>query len=387
MNEHDRLESLILLVGSNPLPNYLAAMALKPLTVHLVHSDETKRPKERLHVALKDDLGSGTTIDGDAYVDDAFSASVVTDKVRGLIESGSSAHLHYTGGTKVMSAHALKAFYKEGGQPASASYLDEEKVCVRFDDGRSTSLSDSGVSLTLDRILQLHGVTQKSRSLLEGGPGQDDVRSIATAVLQSPQLASCLYGEKRRLEDSSFSEAKATPCNASDRGLVLSAPVIPPAEGMTRKCYEAWRDFIGGEWLEEWVAAKVREIGLANDPEVTVGVNCTRDETNRPFEVDAAVVRRQRSYFISCTTDMTRNLCKSKAFEILVRSRHMGGDLARSALVSLLPANIVVELQADIADAWGSANATRVFGLEDMKTWSGHYGSPNLGSLKDWLES
>jgi hypothetical protein len=84
---------------------------------------------------------------------------------------------------------------------------------------------------------------------------------------------------------------------------------------------------------------------------------------------------------------MTRSLCKSKAFEVLVRSRHMGGDLARSALVSLLPGNIVSELQADIADAWGSANATRVFGLEDLKTLLGHYGAPNLGSLKDWLES
>lgn len=387
MADNERADTLILLVGSNPLPNYLAAMALKPSKVHLVHSDETKKPKERLHAALSADFGSGTTIDGDAYVDDPFSASAVADKVRDLIASGNSAHLHYTGGTKVMSAHALKAFSEKGGPPENASYLDEAQACLRFDNGKKKELRDCGVMLTLNRILQLHGVTQKSRSPVDGGPGQSDVQSIATAVLQRPQLASCLYGERKRLEDSSFSGAKATPCNVSDHGLALSAPVIPPAEGMTRKCYEAWRDFIGGEWLEEWVAAQVREIGLANDPEITVGVNCTRDGTNRPFEVDVAVIRGQRSYFISCTTDMTRSLCKSKAMEILVRSRHMGGDLARSALVSLLPGNIVSELQADIADAWGSANATRVFGLEDMKTWSGHYGSPNLGSLKEWLES
>ena len=84
---------------------------------------------------------------------------------------------------------------------------------------------------------------------------------------------------------------------------------------------------------------------------------------------------------------MTRSICKSKAFEILVRARHLGGDLARSALVSLLPGNAVTELQEDVADAWGSANATRVFGFEDMKTWSDHYGSPNLGSLNDWLDT
>lgn len=388
MGVDEQADSLILLVGSNPLPNYLAAMALKPSTIHLVHSDETKGPKDRLHAALSADLGSSVTIDGDAFVDDPFSASAVGDKIRDLIAKCNTSHLHYTGGTKVMSAHALKTFCEKGGRPENASYLDEAHACLRFDGNLpSRSLSDCGVTLTLDRILQLHGVTQKTRSSFNGGPGDADVQAIATAVLQRPQLASCLYGERKRLEDGSFSEAKETPCIANDHGVALSAPVIPPKDGMNKKCFDAWCKFIGGEWLEDWVAAKIAEIGLAGTSQITVGVNCSRVGTERPFEVDVAVIRGQRSYFISCTTDMTRSICKSKAFEILVRARHMGGDLARSALVSLLSGNAVTEVQEDVADAWGSANATRVFGLEDMNTWSGHYGSPNLGSLKDWLDS
>lgn len=388
MNDRERADSLILLVGSNPLPNYLAAMALKPSTIHLVYTDETERPKDRLHAALSADLGSSVTIDGDAFVDDPFSALAVGDKVRDLIAKCNAAHLHYTGGTKVMSAHALKAFYENAGRPENASYLDEAQTCLRFDGNLpSRSLSDCGVTLTLDRILQLHGITQKTRSSVNGGPGQTDFQAIATAVLQRPQLASCLYGEKKRLEDSSFSEAKETPCIANDHGVALSAPVIPPKEGMNKKCFDTWCKFIGGEWLEDWVATKIREVGLTGSAEIAVGVNCSRAGSERPFEVDVAVIRGQRSYFISCTTDMTRSICKSKAFEILVRARHMGGDLARSALVSLLPGNAVTELQEDVADAWGSANATRIFGLEDMKTWSGHYESQNLGSLKEWLDS
>ena len=363
-------------------------MALKPLRICLVHTGETKQPKDRLRAALSEEFGPSVFIDGDAYVDDPFSASAVAGKVRDLIKSCNSAHLHYTGGTKVMSAHALKAFYEKSGRPENASYLDEAEACLRFDGNQSKkSLSDCGVTLTLNRILQLHGVTQKTRSPVEGGPGESDVQAVATAVLKRPQLASCLYGERTRLEDVSFTKAKQNPCNVKNYGMELCVAEIPPEEGMSRKCYEAWREFIGGEWLEDWIAAKVRELELTNDPEITVGVNCTRDGTNRPFEVDVAVVRGQRSYFISCTTDMTRSLCKSKAFEILVRSRHMGGDLARSALVSLLPGDVVTELQADIAHAWGSANPTRVFGLEDMKTWSGHYGSQNLESLETWLKS
>src|SRR5208337_139448 len=120
MDDNRRVDSLILLVGSNPLPNYLAAMALKPSKIHLVHTNETKRPKDRLHVALSADLGSSVTVDGDAFVDDPFSASAVSDKIRDLIAKCNAAHLHYTGGTKVLSAHALKAFYEKDGRPENA---------------------------------------------------------------------------------------------------------------------------------------------------------------------------------------------------------------------------------------------------------------------------
>ncbi len=64
MDDNGRAESLVLLVGSNPLPNYLAAMALKPSTIHLVYTHETEKPKCRLHAALIADLGSSVTIDG-----------------------------------------------------------------------------------------------------------------------------------------------------------------------------------------------------------------------------------------------------------------------------------------------------------------------------------
>lgn len=386
MGQPESVEQLILLVGSNPLPNYLAAMALKPSTVYLVHSDETKRPKDRLDTALREDLGLSVTIDGDAYVDDPFSASAVGDKIRDLMTKCKTSHLHYTGGTKVMSAHALKAFYKQGGQEENASYLDETQALLRFDGNRSSrSLSDCGLALTLERILQLHGVTQKTRSEVDGGPGQNDVQAIATAVLRRPQLASCLYGEKKRLEAGTLKEAKETPLNPSDYELTLTASIIP-TEQMKSKCSEVWYNFIGGEWLEEWVASKVRDLALAGNPEIKTGINCKRSDPHGKFEVDVAVIRGQRSYFISCTTDMTRSMCKSKAFEVMARSRHMGGDLARSALVSLLPTDIVADLRDDVASAWASSNTTRIFGLEDMRHWAGHNGSPDLTSLKNWLE-
>ena len=390
MDDNGRVESLVLLVGSNPLPNYLAAMALKPSKLSLVYSRETEKPRDRLREALIADLRPAPNIDGDVFIEDAFSASTVCDKIASLMNDSGRVHLHYTGGTKVMSAHALKAFYNRGGNNKNASYLDEINARLRRDDGTSTSLSDYRVTLNMERILQLHGVTHKERSPVEGGPTAVDVQRIATAIQQRPQLASCLYGERKRLEEGTFKEAKESPCCTEEYGVALSAPKIPGRD-MTKKVFEAWYEFISGEWLEQWVRTRIEEIGFSDGPKITVGVNCSRVDvltgTSRPFEVDVAAVRGQRPYFISCTTDMTRSLCKSKAFEISVRARQMGGDLARSAVVCLLSGGLVEDLQADVNDAWSSTNAPRIFGLEDLRTWAGHYGTPNLDSFKEWLES
>jgi len=75
-----------------------------------------------------------------------------------------------------------------------------------------------------------------------------------------------------------------------------------------------------------------------------------------------------------------------------MRARQMGGDLARSTLVSLLDGSdakgtYVDQLRADIASVWDAPNVPRVFGLADLREWAGTTGAPNLGSLKEWLDS
>lgn len=381
--------SLILLVGSNPLPNYLAAMALKPETIYLVYTSETEPPKNRLRQALIGDLKPAPHVEADVFIDDASDAAEIADKIAALVRGKTSGiHLHYTGGTKVMSAHALHSFYEHGGDKNNASYLDETNVRLRFDGGGTRPCE---VTLTLERLLGLHGITHKPRSHVVGGPTEADVQAIATAVWKDPELASCHYRQRERLKGCNLEAAKQAPFRPAEHGLELSLPAIPGSD-TSKKAFECWYKFIGGEWLEEWVAIQIEATGLASGSEITTGVNAKRAESARPLEVDVAVIRGQRSYFISCTTDATISVCKSKAFEITARSRQMGGDLARSAIVCLLPSSKgndrpVDQLKADLADAWGATNTTLVFGLEDLRSWAGDYGSPNLDELKTWLKS
>lgn len=390
-------EPLILLVGSNPLPNYLAAMALRPAALHLVYSSETEMPKERLRYAIVADIKPSPTFESDVYIADASDASDIAAKIAGLMNGRADrVHLHYTGGTKVMSAHALHAFYKSGGEEQHASYLDEKYVRLRLDDGSNKALSDCGVTISLDRILQLHGVEHTPRASAADGPTESDIETIANAELRDPTLAKTLYEQSARLKKLKDKPSKAhpNPFDPAEHGIAFSIAKVPTTDDWSKERFKVWWRFLGGEWLEDWVARRVRDIRIAgiSPSEVVAGVNCVRLKPRREFEVDAVAIRGQRSYFISCTTDQSLGMCKSKAFEIAARSRQMGGDLSRSALVCLLHGEdsngkFVDQLRADVADVWGATNTTAIFGLEDVRTWAGHYGSPNLDELKKWLES
>jgi hypothetical protein len=214
-------------------------------------------------------------------------------------------------------------------------------------------------------------------------------------------LAASLYCERERLKEfTNPSKAISEPFRADRFSLALSLLEFPTQKQLDRfantkekrSWFEQWYKFIGGEWLEEWVGAQIRalapQLGIDPDRDVTVGVNAKRGNKEAQLEVDIAVIRGYRSYFISCTTDTTKSLCKSKLFEVAVRSRQLGGDLARAALVCLARDTTVRELQADVDDMWGANNTTKVFGVENICAWSDCNGKqPNLYSLQTWLES
>ena len=394
MKDQGSVESrLILLVGSNPLPNYLSACALRPGAITLVYTKETEQPKDRLKRVLGRALGATTIID-EAYVEDATRATTVSAAIRPLMSQAT--HLNYTGGTKVMAAHARLAFRDAGGAPDHASYLDEggpkHEPRLRFDDGNAAPLP-ADIPLTLETVLALHGITYTPRSVKPPAPTVEDAREILYKVLANPKLAETLYTKSNQIKCfKKPDKALAEPFRADEHGLRLSLPVFPIEAQLVHlgnrkekeSWFEQWYKFIGGEWLEVWLGAQIDGLSLAPKPEITVGVNAKRV---RPLEVDVAAMRGHRAYFISCTTDSTMHICKSKLFEVAVRSRQLGGDLARAALVCLANRETVAALQADIDDVWGASNTTRVFGLDDIRRWADCTTRPNQHTLKTWLES
>jgi hypothetical protein len=266
-----------------------------------------------------------------------------------------------------MAAHARMAFGECSGQDSQASYLDEQEGCLHFDDGYKIDLAQRNLGLSLERITKLHGIDTKESTL--EGPTPEDTSQVLYSALHNPELTKCLYPEGVRLQKlGTVQKAQNKSFNPSESNLRLSVDQIP-GEQWTNRTFEAWYKSLKGNWLEIYMANQTRS--LVPQIELSQGVYGTLP-SGRPIEVDVAVVRGHRFYLISCTTDSGLGLCKSKLFEVALRARQLGGDLARSALVCLLNGSdsrgsYADQLRQDVESVWDAPNTPLVFGAADLK--------------------
>jgi len=326
-------DNLFLLVGSNPLPNYLTALILKPKSIQLFYSPETERIKNYLEKGIKGKLPE-TIINEGKCIADATNAREI-EKAFSSIPQGT--HLNYTGGTKVMAAHACLAFKEKVGSDQQLSYLDERNGVLLYDDGTGIELSKQEFKLTVEDILGLHGIEKKPNTRKR--PGIDEAKKIAGSAFKD------INGEKSA----------------------------------------------NGFWLEVWTEQLARDLLAGKASDIAVGINCV-PENHRNFEIDVAAVRGHRLYVISCTTTSNLATCKGKLFEVSMRARQLGGDLARSAVVCLLNGSdkkgpYIDQLRCDVEDTWDASNTPKAFGYDDLQEWAGVAGGAGAESLKKWLES
>lgn len=371
-------KTLVLLVGSSPLPNYLAAATLKPERVHLLYSEQTAAFKDRLSSAFAASLG--LTDVGDVPARSATKAHDVAEACRRALEGAD--HLNYTGGTKVMAAQARMMF--GAAREGAASYVDEPAGVVRLDNGNEIPIDAS--TLTIALLLALHGLDVPGPRLnAEGDPCAADTDRLAEVLLQEPARASSLHArvpapDAKVQGTAAIQWIKSSPLDVGDLGLGLRQI---PQPGWTNSNIKHWLKFLRGEWLEERVAATI----LALDPSVELLTGLRAKLDGREFECDVLFLKRYRPFLVSCTIDDRVPVCKAKLFEAALRARQLGGDLARYAVVSFMPAAGVAQVQRDVAAVWDSPARPRVFGIEHLREWAGIARTgPNLDSLRSWID-
>ncbi|HRQ68279.1 MAG TPA: hypothetical protein P5031_06905 [Candidatus Syntrophosphaera sp.] len=366
-------EHVFLLIGTNPLPNYVAAkLLLKPNGhIYLVHTDETAEVADRLIAALQ--IGQVTKI----QVKEAESTNI-SEQVANYVQGKQDVGLNYTGGTKAMVVHAYRAMEKHCPK-AVFSYLDAQTLCMIVDNQPERSYCVALlIQPAIETILALHGYT------LQQKPATEPFKPEVAQNLAQTDLAEWRDWCDKNLRNGPDTRFRS---NKDLTGVSLFSKIDWQGAQTLNDLAAQWgkkarevAEWLDGKWLENYTLWSLQQI--ANSCQIhESAVNIITKERN--FEFDVAAMRGYQLFAISCSTETRKSKLKLKLFEAYIRARQMGGDEARVGLVCCAPQDNSdsnpAAIQREIEESWDAVGKVRVFGAEHLPDLPRH--------LQDWFNS
>jgi hypothetical protein len=393
---------LILLIGTNPLPNYVVAKYFlgrdkKLKTLSAIYTKETFAIAQHLQKIL---LKEYPTLRFNYWgLTDPGNAAAIRKEIAKNLKAAArdKLHLNYTGGTKNMAVQAYRTIFVET-EPGSASfsYLDAHDFKLKADDGHALSGDlRSEIVLRFEDLLALHDCKTIRRSadddwsaanqIIHQFVAEDLIRDFISwknetirkifyenDYLKKPARVSrdrlfgdhSFAGEAQRLI-AAFPEKLAWKFDEQD------CLIIPdPASAFEKKKGDFVTGilYLDGGWLEFYVRdllqRKIKADGA--DFQIMYNWHIVKGEAEKDFEIDVMLLNGYQLCGISITTAAAESLCKGKAFEILHRVQQMGGDEARAVLVSTLTPEKAKKIQDDLKTDTGGQQQLRILGLEDL---------------------
>lgn len=408
-----KVAHLFLLIGENPLPNYVAARTLlnDGGTVYLVFTNQTKGQKNCLQG--RDGLHKYgikcVEVDLANYESNAYH---ICNRIQQRLNSlnDGSVGLNYTGGTKAMAVHAYRAI-QEQKSDAVFSYLDPRKLVMWIDqEGNQAIAFDVPLKLKFEELFKLHNNNywlpekpprpkpQLPDVAAEFAKFHSDINNKDCCLIrqwrkwcieqlypQTKKEKSDYWLDEEQLErkqpisisleglDQRIKGILRQHLDASSNVLRLDITKQKGFNSLTHVC-----EWLDGTWLESYVLQQVKEIQDEFDIEESMMSFHIRDSANtrrERFEFDVAFIKGYQLFAISCTTSSIKSRCKQKLFEAHLRARQLGGDESRVALVCCFdrPEWIKDEVRFAIPD-----KKIEVFGWQDLT---------NLADdIADWIE-
>lgn len=413
-----KVKHLLLLVGSNPLPNYVAARTLleDEGTVYLIYTDDTITEQECLSECLEENgVNQFQNIEAiplyDYQADSFHISETIKEILTPLLNSTERVGLNYTGGTKAMAVHAYRAV-QELHPDAIFSYLDSRTLEMCIDRRNNTPIREKVfLKISFTKLFGLHNLKWQDDRPPSADPTLPDAAAKFAEFYQNKDLAQAWRDwskNKLRRQMKCYdkygnyvwkpeNELKTHPLiklqdlpeqiknilrqylDTSTNHIDLTITQKKGFNDLTHVC--AWLD---GVWLEDYVLQEVKKVYSQypiNDSGMSFNIedpnpNAPSWKTYPKFEFDVAFILGYQLFAISCTTTDSKSLCKQKLFEAYIRARQLGGDEARVALVCCYdkPRILEEELINTIADP-----KIKVFGREDL---------PKLASqISKWIDS
>ena len=375
-----RVQHLVLLVGTNPLPNYVAALLLaaEQGDVYLLHTANTLQVAERLSAQIHKKRPDLTFIPWEIHKSDPQRIEQQMKRLARKLGPNAQVGLNYTGGSKPMAAqsyHSLRTAFPRG----IFSYLDADTLSLVIEaPGLPTQQIFVGQSVAVDfeTLFALHDYEiphprqeakqpQFCRSLVDVHLTSQGMRDWYTWRRTLSQAAPLLPGAAQYPTLRPVIEAFVD----LSQGQTPLEDGVAKALGFTslRSC----ADFFKGKWLEEYAfdalasqaeVLKLQDWGIGLQPQ---------KPGQRPFELDIAAIRGYQLFAISCMATDRAAKAKEHLLEVFVRARQIGGDEARFAVVCLV--DNYQALQDDVSETWNAQDKIRVFGREHLPDLAQHF--------------
>ena len=350
---------LIFTVGTNPLPIWVAWFHLKnKLTVNevqLVHTAGTVDEKTR----LRQYCNGANFVDNDILTSPGNPGEVRNDL--GVVHNNrepatDNLHIHYTGGTKVMSVETVAEleYSLPNGVTLDTSYLDPrgENGPMIVDSNGHTLVPDTrqGITADLARVAHLNGFT------------------LAPFVHEYWDAA-----QRRRAREECPAPAVLDENQESKGREVLSRMGSGSSRGINSTHFEYAAYVALKETLERIGTHKPNR----GNYEIFHSVNVRRTGANQQtphFELDVVAVLGYQIVVVSCTLETGNALIKQKGMEVLLRARQLGGDEAQAMVLCGANSNNAQRLERELYDEVGSAGAPlRVWGTDKWRELSNNF--------------
>ncbi len=391
-----KVDHLFLLIGENPLPNYVAARLLlnQGGTLYLVHTTHTAKSATHLAKILGDEgVRTIELLSLQHYESDAYH---IKETIRPRLEAikNGTIGLNYTGGTKAMAVHTYRTVFSPDRPDTVFSYLDPRKLKMCIDSDNTPiepiKVKPEVLPVKLAKLFQIHGLELKAHPTQQAQ--LPDLAAAFAEVFKDKDKAKqwfdwyCIFREeaRKKKKNGDWGDWKSQTAL-----LELAIPLEKlPQEILTAFCHENFVisdnklslkevhnkntftklehfcDWLDGLWLEHHVLEQVKNI-FAQCSMGDYGMNFQVPlvGTVDGFQFDVAFTRGYQLFAISVSTTSNRKLCKGKLFEAYLRARQMGGDEARVALICCTdePDSLRSEIAVSIDD-----KKIAVFGREDL---------------------
>ncbi len=396
--ERYKSDHLFLLVGTNPLPNFVAAtLMLKPQgQLYLVHSNKTQEVAKRLAGYWTDNHRQPQYVPVDESDGDNIRQQIDHELAR--IRDG-HVGLNYTGGTKMMAVHAsqtLRDHQASRRRPVTLSYLDARSTKMYIEHGDDKAFMTEPllyeVQPSIQDIVKLHAFELQGQIALES-----QLPRLATVLASTHQKPEAIEQWRRWCDKILREKTRTRNGREWDKENLLRDVSIPlPADPSLRDVADQMQttfrvqddmlrlgeaapqsgfakvkhlcEWLDGKWLEHYVFHVISQVKNQRPEsrihDIGMGIRPKSEPDSPEYDIDIGVMQGYRLYAISCTTDADPGMCKLKLFEAYIRARNMAGDETCVGLICL--ADKPENLQRQVVRSWDAEGKVRVFGRRDM---------------------